>query len=159
MKRQILIIALFFLILSENQAKTYFVAPSGNDSTNSGTIVAPFASVMRAQQAVEAGDTVYLRGGTYKMIESQISRYEGIWAMVNFLNKSGNEGKSINYWAYPGENPCFDMTNVKPERKRIMVFNVAGSWIHIKGLEVIGTQVTILTHTQSECFHNEGSHN
>jgi len=160
MKRQIIvIIAFLFLILSVNQAKTYFVSPGGNDSTNSGTIVAPFESIMRAQQVVEAGDTVYLRGGTYKMTENQISRYEGIWAMVHFLNKSGKEGKYINYWAYPGEIPTFDMTNVKPQRKRVMVFNLTGSWIHIKGIEVIGTQVTILTHTQSECFHNEGSHN
>ena len=40
-----------------------------------------------------------------------------------------------------------------------MAFNVTGSWIHFRGLSVTGVQVTILTHTQSEWFHNEGSHN
>jgi len=137
---------------------TYFVAVDGDDN-NSGSKSAPFATIMRAQQQVQPGDTVYVRGGKYIMTESQIARSQRIWAMVHLLNKSGNEGQRINYWAFPGEKPIFDMSQVKPEKLRIMVFNVTGSWIHIKGLEVIGTQVTILTHTQSECFHNEGSHN
>jgi len=160
MKKQILILLTFCLIfLPENQAKTFFVAPNGNDSTNSGFVDAPFATVMRAQQSVEASDTVYLRGGTYKMSECQIARNQGVWAVIHFLNKSGKEGKRIHYWAFPGEKPVFDLSNVKPENQRVMVFNVTGSWIHLKGIEVTGTQVTILTHTQSECFHNEGSHN
>ena len=160
MKRQLLFIFTFCLIFySENQAATFFVAPTGNDTLNSGKITSAFASIMHAQQVVEAGDTVYIRGGKYFMTDSQIDRTQGIWAIVHLLNKSGREGKTINYWAYPGEKPVFDMSKVKPENKRIMVFNVTGSWIHIKGLEVIGTQVTILTHTQSECFYNEGSHN
>jgi hypothetical protein len=158
MKKYIVLTLLCLVFISGSHAKTYFISPNGNDSAI-GNMAAPFASVMRAQQAVEAGDTVYIRGGKYRMNENQIARKQGIWAMVHLLDKSGKEGKRINYWAYPGENPVFDMTDVKPENYRIMVFNVTGSWLHFKGLEVIGTQVTILTHTQSECFHNEGSHN
>jgi hypothetical protein len=160
MQRYILVLFAFcFLFLPENQAKTFFVALNGNDTTNAGTIVAPFATIMRAQKTVEAGDTVYVRGGKYSMTQSQISGRQRIWSMAHLLNKSGKEGKRINYWAYPGEKPVFDMSNVKPLNQRVMAFDVTGSWIHIKGLEVVGTQVTILTHTQSECFHNEGSHN
>lgn len=114
---------------------------------------------MHAQTVVEPGDTVYVRGGKYVMNENQTARKQGIWAMVHLLNKSGIEGKRIHYWAFPGEKPVFDLSQVKPSNYRILVFNVTGSWIHIKGLEVIGTQVSILTHTQSECFHNEGSNN
>ncbi len=47
-------------------SKTYYVAPSGND-TNSGVISSPFLTIQRAHTAVAAGDTVYVRGGTYRM--------------------------------------------------------------------------------------------
>ncbi|HEY6915838.1 MAG TPA: DUF1565 domain-containing protein, partial [Paludibacter sp.] len=160
MRRYTFLVLIFcFLFVSKNQAKTYFVAVNGNDTTNPGTIVAPFATITRAQKDVESGDTVYVRGGKYEMAERQIARKQRIWAMMHLLNKSGKEGQRINYWAYQNERPVFDMSNVKPLNQRVMAFNVTGSWIHLKGLEVVGTQVTILGHTQSECFHNEGSHN
>jgi len=139
-------------------AKTYYVATDGKDD-NSGSIGLPFATIQRAQDAVEAGDTVFIRGGKYKMTENQIAKKAGIWASVHFLNKSGTTTHRINYWAFPGEHPVFNLSEIKPAGYRIFAFNVTGSWIHIKGLEVIGTQVTIKTHTQSECFHNEGSNN
>ena len=159
MKTRILIsFAFCFLLLTPNQAKNLYVAINGND-LNSGEKNSPFATIMQAQRNVEPGDTVYIRGGKYIMDESQIAGKQRIWAMVHVLSKSGKPGKLIHYWAYPGEKPVFDMSNVKPESQRVMVFNVTGSYIHIKGLEVVGTQVTIKSHTQSECFHNEGSHN
>ncbi|MDD4992387.1 MAG: DUF4990 domain-containing protein [Paludibacter sp.] len=157
--RSFILFALSSLIIAECQAKIYFVAINGNDTANSGTLTAPFATIMRAQKATLAGDTVYVRGGKYLMAENQIARKQRIWAMMHLLDKSGAPGKRINYWAYPGEKPVFDMTNVKPLNQRVMAFNVTGSWIHIKGIEVTGTQVTQTGHTQSECFHNEGSHN
>lgn len=42
-----------------------FVAPSGSDDQN-GTIDAPFQSVQKAADTAEAGDTIYLREGTYQ---------------------------------------------------------------------------------------------
>lgn len=157
--RSFILFAVSSLIIAECQAKIYFVAINGNDTANSGTLTAPFATIMRAQKATLAGDTVYVRGGKYLMAENQIARKQRIWAMMHLLDKSGAPGKRINYWAYPGEKPVFDMTNVKPLNQRVMAFNVTGSWIHIKGIEVTGMQVTQTGHTQSECFHNEGSHN
>lgn len=161
MRNRILIIIGFCLLfLSENQAKNYFIATNGNDTTGTGTITAPYATIMKAHSFVVAGDTVFVRGGTYLMKESQIYKKESIWAYVNYLDKSGTSAtKRICYWAYPGEKPIFDLTNVKPANCRNTVFYTKGSWLHIKGLEVVGTQVTILTHTQSECFRNEGSNN
>jgi hypothetical protein len=157
--RSFLLFAFCSIFILEGQAKTYFVAINGNDTANSGTITAPFATIMRAQTATLPGDTVYIRGGKYLMSENQIARKQRIWAIMHLLNKSGLPGKRINYWAYQNEKPIFDMTNVKPFNQRVMTFNVVGSWIHLKGLEVIGTQVTMTGHTQSECFHNEGNHN
>lgn len=143
-------------------AKTYFIAPSGNDTTGDGSITAPYFSIMKVQQYVVAGDTVFARGGTYKIAQSQISQTFtlGPYATVNYMTKSGSSSlKRICYWAYPGEHPIFDFSNVKPTGYRVTAFYVTGSWLYFKGLEVIGVQVTISTHTQSECFRNEGSNN
>jgi len=139
-------------------AATFFVAPTGGDD-NPGTLEKPFATVQRAQNAAAPGDTVYIRGGTYTVQESQIARKQSIWAYVTFLDKSGTEGRPIKYWAYEKERPVFDFSRVKPEGLRVTAFYVTGSWVHIKGLETIGVQVTLKGHTQSICFDNEGSHN
>jgi len=136
----------------------YYVATNGSD-TGAGTFESPFATVHRAQQAVSPGDTVYIRGGRYVMSESQIARYYSIWAYVTELNKSGASGARINYWAYPGERPIFDLSNIRPAGYRIDAFYVTGSWLHFRGLEVVGVQVTILEHTQSICFANDGGSN
>lgn len=151
-------IILFLISAASLFSATYYVATTGSD-TNTGTITSPFATVQRAQTAASAGDIVYIRGGNYVMSEAQISGTSGVYKYVTNLTKSGSAGARINYWAYPGEQPIFDFSNVKPADFRVVAFNLAGSWIHIRGLEIIGVQVTILTHTQSECFENTGSNN
>ncbi len=153
------LLALFILTAATSlPAAEFFVAPTGSD-TAAGTKDKPFATLQRAQDAAGPGDTVFIRGGTYTMAENQIARKQRIWAYVTYLDKSGTADKTIRYWAYENERPIFDFSKVKPEGVRIDAFYVKGSWIHIKGLEVIGVQVTIKTHTQSICFENDGSHN
>lgn len=139
-------------------ASVWYVSPSG-DEAGTGTFEAPFAGIQKAQSVAQPGDTVYLRGGTYHMDVSQVAQYKDIWAYVHLMDKSGLPGCPIRYWAYPGETPVFDFSAVKPQGYRIHAFQVVGSYLHFKGFEVVGVQVTILEHTQSECFHNEGSHN
>lgn len=158
LKKVCLITIINTILVYSSFCKTIYVATTGVD-TNSGTIDYPFLTVQRAQASAYAGDTVYIRGGNYIMTEAQIAQKNSIWAYVTNLNKSGSAGKRINYWAYPGEKPVFNYSNVKPAGYRVFAFNVTGSNIHLKGLEVTGVQVTIKTHTQSECFHNEGSNN
>lgn len=150
---------LLVLLVSSTLVKsaTFYVAINGSD-LNPGSINKPFSSIQKAQEVVSPGDTVYLRGGTYFMSESQITRKQGIYSYVTYLNKSGKEGATIKYWAYPGERPVFNYTNIKPAT-RVIAFYVSGSFIHFKGFEVVGVQVTLLNHTQSECFQNHGSNN
>ncbi|HSC38706.1 MAG TPA: DUF1565 domain-containing protein, partial [Chitinophagaceae bacterium] len=151
--------ALLFLLFSFPAfPAVYYVANNGDD-THAGTISQPFLTIQRAQTAAAAGDTVYVRGGTYNMTTAQIAQYSGIWAYVTLLNKSGTSGHRINYWAYPGEQPVFNYSAIAPAGFRINAFQVTGSWLYIRGLEVTGVQVTITTHTQSECFENQGSNN
>jgi len=160
MKRFVLFLLCFLTVLTVCQATNYYVAINGNDTTGTGSEANPYATVMKAQQYVVPGDTVYIRGGTYVMNESQIYRKESIWAYINYLDKSGTSALArICYWAYPGEHPVFDLSKVKPAGYRNTIFYTKGSWLYFKGLEVTGVQVTITTHTQSECFRNEGSNN
>jgi hypothetical protein len=158
MKKNILLIILFLLQLSIAYSNTYYVAVNGNDDNN-GSKEKPFATIQKAQTIVQAGDTVYLRGGVYHLAESQIAKKQNIYACVTFLDKSGTAGKYIHYINYPNEIPVFDYSNIKPAVLRVAAFYVTGSYIHLKGFEVTGVQVTIKTHTQSECFENHGSHN
>lgn len=159
MPKQILFTLLLLNLSFQALPAVYYVASTGSDA-NDGTISLPFLTIQRAQTAVSAGDTVYVRGGTYMMQESQIATYSSIWAYVTYLTKSGTSGKRINYWAYPGEKPVFNYNQVNPTNYRINAFEVTGSWLHIKGLEVIGMQVNITTsNTQSICFSNNGGSN
>lgn len=153
-----LLLLCLLLFATPIHATTWYVSPTGNDA-QTGRIDAPFASIQRAQTAAQPGDTVYLRGGVYQMAVSQVAQYKDIWAYVHLMNKSGLPGAPIRYWAYPGELPVFDFSAIKPANYRITAFQVEGSYLHFKGFEVVGVQVTILTHTQSECFRNLGSYN
>lgn len=158
---QKLIYPLFLSILVNIslQAKQIFVSPNGNDTTE-GTIESPLWSVQKAQTIASAGDTVYIRGGKYIITESDISKVENdLFACVSFLDKSGSKDKLIKYWAYPGEQPLFDFTAVKPANQRVVGFWVSGDYIHLKGIEITGVQVTITTHTESYCIYSWGNYN
>ncbi len=152
MQHKILIFILFFSSFY-SYATNYYVAPNGNDA-NIGDINNPVETIKRAQALASTGDIVYIRGGIYTMREDQIAQYSSICAYVTKLDKSG-----INYLAYPNETPIFDYKNIKPANFRITAFYINGSNIRIKGIEITGVQVTITTHTQSECFEIQGSNN
>ena len=140
-------------------AADLYVAPDGSDA-GAGSETAPFATIMRAQTAAAAGDTVWLRGGTYALDDGHITRTDTIYAYVNDFTKAG-----VRYLAYPGETPVFDFSAVKPAERRVTAFYIRASGLHLRGFHVVGVQVTIpaggaATNTQSECvrIHN-GSDN
>lgn len=159
MKKIILFSYLFVITSFMLQAKQIFVSPTG-DNSNDGSMENPLWSVQKAQELATTGDTVYIRGGEYIITESDISQVENsLFACVTFLDKSGTENNTIKYWAYPGEQPVFDFSAVKPADQRVVGFWVEGNYIHIKGLEITGVQVTITTHTESYCIYSWGSYN
>lgn len=116
---------------------TYYVAPSGSDGA-AGTQTAPWASFAHAQSVAQPGDTVYFHGGTYTYTHGTRSCTSGTDRVDAItLNKSGSSGALINYLAYAGERPVFDFSHVTDDC-RIKGFDVTGSYIHVKGLEVEG---------------------
>lgn len=107
---------------SEPAGQVYYVAPGGNDA-NPGTLAQPWRTIQKAADTLTAGDTVYIRGGTYR-------------ERVRPQN-SGAEGKYITYAAYPGETATVDGTGVTlPSWGGL--FHVSGkNYIKISGLQVI----------------------
>ena len=154
-------LALVFLAgATSASAATWYVAPTGNDAA-AGTLAAPWKSFAKAQSAAAAGDTVYFRGGAYVFMGG-LNGCASMTDTVNVvtLNKSGSAGKLIRYWAYPGETPVFDFSRMK-DNCRVKGFNVTGSWIHLKGLEVTGApqQPGNLLNNESWGVWNSGSNN
>jgi hypothetical protein len=112
------------------RATEYYVATTGSDSA-AGTMAAPWATLQKAANTAVGGDTVWIRGGTY-MITTPANSGAGI----NF-SKSGTATAPINYFAYQGEVPKFDFTNlVISTTGYTMGFVVTGSYLHFKGLEI-----------------------
>jgi hypothetical protein len=141
----------FLLSAASGFSADWYVATNGLD-TNPGASNSPFATLMRAQTAASSGDTVYLRGGTYYLDNSNFTATNSPWAIVNNITKSG-----ISYLAWPGELPVFDFSNARPDGWRVTAFLVTASHCVFKGFDVVGVQVTIQTnHTQSENFRVAG---
>lgn len=132
------------------QAATYYVAPGGSDQ-NPGTQERPFASMAKGQAAAGPGDTVYFRGGTYKFNSSTAA--DGV-----MLDKSGQSGKRINYWAYGSEKPVFDFAGMTA-KQRITGIRVKASWVHLKGIEIKNVPQRINTANESWGVYVLGSSN
>jgi len=104
----------------------YYVSPSGSD-TNAGSQAAPFATLQKANNTASAGDTIWMRGGTYNCT-SQIT-----------LSKSGtSDTKRTKIWAYAGEVPVLDFSSysLASSTSDKPAITVSGSWMHLKGLEI-----------------------
>jgi hypothetical protein len=128
-------------------AANYYVSPGGNDN-NSGTIATPFASITKAQAVASSGDTVYLRGGTYKNFT--IAKSDGVYNYVHEITKSG-----ITYTAYSSEIPVFDFSNVTTS-KRVAAFHIAKGASNVNFSRITVTGVPVGNQKQSECFRIEG---
>jgi parallel beta-helix repeat protein len=99
----------------------YYVATHGNDS-NPGTAERPWRTIQKAADTLRAGDTVYIKGGTYR------ERVEA--------RNSGYADNYIVYASSPGETAVMDGAEViLPEWAGL--FEVVGrSYLRISGLRI-----------------------
>ncbi|KAF2106906.1 pectate lyase L [Lophiotrema nucula] len=88
-------IALLLATVSQVWAATYYVSPTGSDSA-AGSLTAPLKSIQSAVSKAVAGDTIYLRGGTY----SPATNIQ--------ITKSGSSSKPYTLSAYGTEVPIVD---------------------------------------------------
>ncbi len=80
-------------------AENYYVSPNGNNS-NTGTMQNPFATIQKAHDVAQPGDTIYVREGTYSPS-----------AQTKF-SKDGTANSYIVLRSYPGEIPLIDGENI-----------------------------------------------
>jgi len=121
-------VAFFCVVLAHGHASAaeFYVSPTGSDS-NTGTLASPFATLQKANNSAAAGDTIWMRGGTYSTT-GQIT-----------LSKSGtSDTNRTKIWAYQKEVPILDFSNYSLANSASdnPAITVTGSWMHLKGLEI-----------------------
>ncbi len=87
-------------------ASVYVVSPDGSDD-NPGSPEAPFATIGKAAEVVQPGDTVMVRGGTYR-------------ERVTF-GRGGSEAEPIAFIAYQDEVPVIDGEGLAVARDEALV--------------------------------------
>src|SRR5512139_2607009 len=53
-------------------AADYYVSGSSGNDDNPGTLESPWQTIQKANATLQAGDTVYIRGGTYDITGSAV---------------------------------------------------------------------------------------
>ncbi|MCR4603968.1 MAG: right-handed parallel beta-helix repeat-containing protein [Prevotella sp.] len=152
MKQLLLSIICAVTAISTAQSKVIYVAPDGNDSSN-GSISAPLGTLPAAYKKVVAGDTVYFRGGTYYITDSQVMGYKEPYACVFLLEKAGTAKKRTCFMGYPGERPVFDFSALQLDgQHRFAAFYLGADYLHLRNFDIVGVPVRVTGHTQSECI-------
>ncbi|MCP4195704.1 MAG: DUF1565 domain-containing protein [Proteobacteria bacterium] len=105
------------------QGTIYYVAPDGNDS-NPGTKARPWRTIQKAAATMVAGDTVYIRAGTY---EEQV-----------IPQNSGNADNHITYAAYSDETVTIDGNGITLPTYETGLFVVEDTnYIKVSGLRIV----------------------
>ncbi|KAF4978208.1 hypothetical protein FZEAL_5369 [Fusarium zealandicum] len=105
--------ALLLAILGSAAATDIFVSPTG---TGSGTLEAPYGSIQSAVDAAKAGDTIYLRKGTYAPSENIQVKTSGSRTSPISVRPYQNEKVIIDGENMPGTPKDFDESLPNPER-------------------------------------------
>lgn len=119
-------------IAADNGAR--YVSPSGNDS-NPGTLNEPWRTVSKGFAAMRAGQTLYIRGGTYTE-RVKITLAKGTSASPIAVRAYPNERPVVkgllwlttpDYWAIDGLNVTWDQAT-GGNREHMVKFNGGTGW-------------------------------
>ncbi len=84
-------------------AKTWYVAPNGNDNA-AGSLATPFQTIPQAIEAASVGDVIELRGGTYISKEIRVTKsnltirsYAKEWAVISAIMSEEDISSCIWY--------------------------------------------------------------
>ncbi|MDD4991444.1 MAG: T9SS type A sorting domain-containing protein [Paludibacter sp.] len=104
----------------------------GGSDTNTGSISSPVFTVDKALAMAEPGDTIFMRGGTYR------------YSATVFMTKNGNPQGYYNIFNYPGEKPVLNFYDIfssytvvdATARGEARGFKITGNYYYLKGLEI-----------------------
>lgn len=124
----------------------YYVSTSGNDS-NAGTLTAPWKTIQKAADVLTAGDTVYVRGGTYR-------------ELVTIKASGSASGGYIQFLNYVGETPVIDGTDLKLTSSNQSLFYISKvNYIKVAGFELANLVATSSSLDPAAIRVNNGSTN
>ena len=106
-------------------AATYYVATTGSDGA-AGAIGTPWLTINKCATTMVAGDTCYVRGGTYNISAMIIPAH------------SGSAGNLIVYSAYPGETPIVNSWSGIPTWGAVFFLQNTLSYIKVTGFTING---------------------
>ncbi len=118
----IMIALLFFGVSGEAFAATYYVSPSGNDSS-SGLIGTPFKTIQHAADIVNPGDTVIVKDGSYTSANT-------------YMLTISRSGTSSNWITFKSENKWGAVLDGQNTSDAAILFSANASYINIEGFEI-----------------------
>lgn len=132
----IVISILLFISPSLGFSATYYVSTTGNNS-NSGSQVSPWLTIGHAENVVQAGDTVFIEGGTYA---------ERVW-----MNVSGNAVDGYISFIGIGNvimqgNSNLDQAFATNSSSYIHIENITVQDYHREGVAFYGSSSNQLSH-------------
>jgi hypothetical protein len=132
-----ILLLLFLAYSSAVSAKTYYVAPTGGNDLDPGTITQPWATWQKAFLTAIAGDTVFFRGGVWY----PKTAYEGNNIMVirpvSGIGHNGAPGNPICYFNYPGETPILDCKYIHTNGAYSTALQLENAhWVNWRGLTI-----------------------
>ena len=118
--------------------RSYYVATNGSDS-NVGSLSAPWRTVAKGLVSLHAGDTLWVRGGTY--VERIISPAIHAGTPTQRVMVSGYPGeravikgllwiKGAMYWTFRGINVTWDPNRDRPDEHMVKMTNGVG-WKYV----------------------------
>ena len=112
-----------FVPKANSTANIYYISTTGVDS-NPGTFAQPWRTILKAANMVQAGDTIYIRGGTYH--ES------------NIFYTDGTQTAPITISGYFGEEAIIDGNAYQIPNKNSgnALIQVYGDWYIIRDLTI-----------------------
>jgi hypothetical protein len=123
MPKKIAFTVLFFIVIENLFAVTYYVSPTGSGT---GTLNSPMSFSTAIGKTLTGGDSIILRGGVYSFTGKQT------------ISKSGiSTSKYLNIVAYPSEKPIFDFHS-EPYGSSYPGVSLSGDYVHIKGVVMQG---------------------
>ncbi|SHJ13190.1 Por secretion system C-terminal sorting domain-containing protein [Tangfeifania diversioriginum] len=128
-------------------AATYYLSPTGNDTSGDGSIGSPWFTLNKAWTVIKAGDTIYLRGGTYEYNSRQ-----------TLSGKNGSSGNNIHVFAYPNETPALTKSSsfTTPSWPVTLIY-LQGDYTHWKGIEIFGFEQATATIWYGMCLRNSNN--
>lgn len=132
---RIIVVILFFICLNANAISRYCKTPAnGGNDANPGTNLLPYATWEKLASVLNAGDTGWIGGGTYRTTKLANA------TVHCSISRSGTSANPIVMINLPGELPYFNLDNISSNAgSTCTIVQMSGcNWFKLIGLKIGG---------------------